>query len=79
MKVLRDAIAHPSPGPNLLKMDPGKERELFNTDFNEVEPIVDNSIALVRKIEKLIRGNDLRLDWLHDRGGDGFFPDVVFR
>lgn len=79
VKVLRDAIAHPSHGPNLITMEPGKERELFNTEFSEVEPIVDNSITLVRKIEKLIQGNDLRLDWLHDRGGDGFFPDVVFR
>ena len=60
-------------------MEPGKERELFNTEFSEVEPIVDNSITLVRKIEKLIQGNDLHLVWLHDRGGDGFFPDVVFR
>jgi hypothetical protein len=79
VKVLRDAIAHPSPGPNLIKMEPGKERELFNAEFNEVEPIVDNSIALVRKIERLIRGDELRLDWLHERGGDGFFPDTVFR
>ena len=79
VKVLRDAIAHPTPGPNLIKMEPGKEGELFNTDFKEVESIVDNSIALVRKIERLIRGDELRLDWLHNRASDGSFPDIVFQ
>ncbi|HSN05175.1 MAG TPA: hypothetical protein VLS44_09345, partial [Nitrospira sp.] len=54
---LRDAIAHPSPGPNLIKKEPGKEKEFSNTDFYEIESIVDNSIALVRKIERLIRNN----------------------
>lgn len=76
--MLRDAIAQPTPGPNLTKTEPGKEAELFNTNFEEVESVVDNSAALVRKIEKMIRGNELRLYWLHNRSSDGTFPDIVF-
>ncbi|GKS65685.1 hypothetical protein YTPLAS72_29890 [Nitrospira sp.] len=75
---MRDAIAQPTPGPNLTKTEPGKEAELFNTNFEEVESVVDNSAALVRKIEKMIRGNELRLYWLHNRSSDGTFPDIVF-
>ena len=79
VKVLRDAIVHPSPGPNLTSFEPGKEKELFHTDFAEVERIVDTAIALVRKIERTVRGDERRISWLKDRSATGLFSDEVFR
>jgi hypothetical protein len=76
-KTLRDSVVHASPRPDPHTFEPEKESNLFNPDFHELERIVDSAIALVRKIEISIHGDDRRLFWLYERGADGFFPRDV--
>ncbi len=77
-KIIRDAIVHASPLPNLHTLEPDKERIIYSLKFEEVEQVVDNVISLVQKIEMLIYGNTKRLPWLHKREPDGFFHERVF-
>ncbi|HET9802634.1 MAG TPA: hypothetical protein VFP96_05320 [Candidatus Acidoferrum sp.] len=78
-KQIRDAIAHPSaairkPGEVFSE----KEMWLSMPDFDDLEKNVDSAIALVRKIEATIRGDQKRLFWLRDRGSNGTFGADVF-
>lgn len=78
-KSLRDAIVHASPMLTDLEMIISKkEGAFFRVDFMDVEQMVDNAIALIRKIEAKIYGNEKRLFWLKNRGGDGYFCEEVF-
>lgn len=77
-KELRDSIVHASPRPDPESLKPTKETYLFNTSFEEVQRIVDKAIALVRKLEVTVGGNDSGLFWMHERAPDGFFPPAVF-
>jgi hypothetical protein len=76
-KQIRDAVAHPSsvvePGTVLSE----KEYWLSNPDFGQLTQIVDNAIALERKIEATIRGNEKRLFWLHSRTAEGAFGALL--
>ena len=79
-KDLRDAIAHPSPWPEIR--DPSKEGKLFryfHVDLESVEQIVDDVVELIGRLEVEINGSRDRLGWLMKRGKDGLFPDEVFR
>lgn len=76
-KDLRDALAHPSAIPQEDLRLP-KEHLLFSLDFDEVSRLVDQVIALVRKLEQTIHGDEKRLHWLHERGNDGRFADDAF-
>ncbi len=77
-KVLRDAIVHASPAPNWKTLDLEKEEQVFNVSLADATLIVDSAVRLVRRIEVTIQSDDRRLSWLHDRGPDGYFPDIVF-
>ena len=77
-KQMRDAVAHASAVANPETLIPEKEMWLVNADSNQLTQAVDSSIALVRRIEIAIRGNQKRLFWLSDRGNDGLFPPSVF-
>jgi hypothetical protein len=77
-KVIRDSTMHPAPRKRSQILGPDKEQEVFIVDFGEVERAVDSAVGLVRKIERVIRGNDHRLFWLFDRGPDGLFPAEAF-
>jgi hypothetical protein len=78
IKPLRDAIVHPTPGPDLESFEPGNEKEFFALNFSEVERIVDCAVVLVRRIERTIKGDEHRLFWLYDRSPNGVFPETVF-
>ncbi len=75
-KSMRDAIVHPAASPDITHYDPAKETKLFKFSFDEVALVIDNAIALVRKIETTIFGNCNRLFWISDRNQEGFSDDV---
>ena len=80
-KQFRDAIVHPSPAPHALTGDLDKEVAVHNVDFETVTRIVDTTIALIRKVDRIVYGSnsDERLNnWLRDRSPDGTFADTVF-
>ncbi|OFW27798.1 MAG: hypothetical protein A3H27_09385 [Acidobacteria bacterium RIFCSPLOWO2_02_FULL_59_13] len=77
-KKVRDSIVHPSGWPNPNTGEFEKTHVLLNLEWEEVERVVDSAIGLVRKIEKALKGTDAGLNWLHNRGTDGFFPEAVF-
>lgn len=76
-KTTRDSIVHASP---LIDQELGvaKEMQFFLLPMSDVEEIVDSTIALVRKIEETIGRNSILLEWLADRGDDGFFQEEAF-
>lgn len=74
----RNAIVHPSPGPDLETYENLNSDQFFNLDQTQVERVVDCAITLIRKIEKTITGNTDSLFWLHLRGTDGLFPEKAF-
>lgn len=78
-KDLRDAIVHASALPDLESYNQEKESVVFNINYAEVVQVVDNAIALVRRLETTIYGNDKRLFWLIDRNAGGIFPETVFK
>jgi hypothetical protein len=73
-KAIRDSIVHPSSIHGLGF----KEEELLKLQIDEVEKIIDVSIKLVKKIEKLIYGNEGRIRWLFERDKNGYFPEQAF-
>jgi hypothetical protein len=78
-KIVRDAIAHATPG--VVGIDPGimtKEELLMNPDPEEARQTVDAAIRLVRRLNAACKHTAERIDWLHDRGPDGLFPTTVF-
>jgi hypothetical protein len=77
-RIVRDAIAHPSPALDLTTLEAAKERAIFGLGFDQVEAVVDAAIQLVKDLDKAISGKPDRLFWLHERGSDGFFPEVAF-
>ena len=77
-KLLRDAVVHASPKPNLSAVGDAKESLFLSLDFPETERIVDNTVALIRKIEIAVHGDESRIGWLCGRGPDGLFPDAAF-
>lgn len=78
-KQLRDAVAHASSITEPGTLISEKEFWIVHPDLEQLKQIVDNTIALVRKIETITRGTDKRLFWLHGRGADGAFDAKVFR
>ena len=78
IKRLRDAIVHASPvtfsGNDAMS---AKEFAVFDMDQRVTDEIVDQTIALVRLLEKSVRGHDDFLDWLVERDG-GRFPEAAF-
>jgi len=46
--------------------------------FHSTERIVDNTIALIRQIEKRVHDSEERLFWLVDREEHGPFLDSAF-
>lgn len=77
-KEIRDALVHQSPWPDARTGNLQKTHVLVTLGEREVAEVVDNAIGLIRKIEIAVRGNDIQLFWLFDRGPDGFFPESVF-
>ena len=80
-KKFRDAIVHPSPAPHALTGELDKEIAVHNVDFETVARIVDATIALIRKVDRIAYGSnsDERLrNWLRDRSPNGTFADTVF-
>lgn len=77
-KVLRDAIVHASPAPDLHTSVPEKEHAIFSLRFEDVEEIVDAAIVLVHKIEAAVFGDTKRIPWLKERQPKSPFPDDVF-
>jgi len=77
VKLLRDAIAHPSPVRHPT-MDTEKEQRVFEVSHEEVEKIVDSSISYVQQLDKLIHGDSTQVDWLHPRNTNGIFPAAAF-
>ena len=78
IKVLRDAIVHASPvtlGGNEAMS--AKELALFEMDPQLIDSVVDQAIALVRLLERTVRGHDNFLDWLVERN-HGRFPEAAF-
>jgi hypothetical protein len=78
-KLVRDAVAHPSPALDPKTMDPEKERAILSLDFETTQTVVDAAVSLVFRIEDVIRGSHERLFWLHRRDSSGFFPDIAFQ
>jgi len=77
-KLLRDSVTHASPKPGADWAKPVKERVYLDIEIGDCEMVVDTAIALVRRIETEIHGNEHRLDWLKNRGSEGLFDDSVF-
>ncbi len=77
-KSIRDSVVHASPHFDKASSFPMKQQYVFRISFNDVELTVDNVIAVVRKIEIAIFGNDERIPWLFSRGEDKQFADSVF-
>ena len=77
-KLLRDSVVHASPKLEPDLFEPIKEKSFHNPQMTACEEVVDKTIVLVRKVEVTVRGNDGRLDWLKDRGAEGFFDESVF-
>jgi hypothetical protein len=78
VKSLRDAIVHASPiSPGEIVVISDKELALFFLDQQLVNRIVDQTIVLVRIIEKQVRDHDHFLDWLLERE-NGRFPERAF-
>ena len=75
---LRDAIVHASRvtlgGSGAMS---AKEFALFDMNEALIDEIVDQTIALVRLIEKTVRGHDQFLDWLVERD-HGRFSEAAF-
>lgn len=66
------------PKVDLEAFEPGKEKFIYAFGPQDVEAIADNSITLVRKIERTIVGHEKRIEWLVERGIDSYFPASVF-
>jgi hypothetical protein len=77
-KRVRDAIVHASPRRELEEFEPGKSILLGHVDFPEVLVLSKAVVALVRKLENAIRGDQDRLWWLADIQADNRFPVSVF-
>jgi hypothetical protein len=77
-RVIRDAIAHPSPAFDLETLEAEKERIVFGLTLQQAEEVLDASVALVKRLEHAICGDVRRLSWLYERGPNGLFPDETF-
>ena len=77
-KIMRDRFTHTSPGRELKVALSSDGPSFHEVPFTEMAHAVDSCIELVKKIEKTIYGNTLRLPWLHERPADGVFPAKVF-
>ena len=77
-KRVRDAIVHTSPRSEIEEYEPGKGLMIAQVDFTEVLALSMAAVALVRKLEVVIRGDESRLLWLEDLQGDGRFARSVF-
>jgi hypothetical protein len=73
---LRHAIVHPIAGTAGSGRSPERDVALFYLQHSEIELLVDNVIALARRILKVIGKPEPA--WLLDRGKDGFFPRETF-
>lgn len=78
-KLIRDAIAHPSPALDPKTMEPEKERTVLGLDVPQTETVVDGAVALVRRLEETIHGSLKQVLWLYDRTAEGVFPDAAFQ
>jgi len=76
-KGIRDAIVHAKPTPDEIRIE-SSEQAIYSLAFQDVEKIVDASINLVKKIESLVNPNSIRLEWLMQKGGDGYFAESSF-
>lgn len=74
----RNAIVHPSPGPDLETYANPHSDQFFNLDQTQVERVVDCALILIRKIERTIKGSEDGIFWLHMRNTDGLFPEKAF-
>lgn len=77
-KFLRDSIVHASPKQDMQTYDPVKEKVFYDSNSDELEMIIDNSILLVERIEGIIRGDLKCLWWLAHRDNNGYFSEHVF-
>ena len=77
-KILRDAVAHASPGMAVETTAIGKEEIIMNPDPEEAKRAVDAAISLARKLNIACKHTPDRLFWLDDRAQDGLFPSKVF-
>jgi hypothetical protein len=78
-KLIRDAIAHPSPALDPKTMAPEKECAVLGLDFLQTEVVVDAAVALVRRLEETLHGSLKRLFWLYECSVEGVFPDAAFQ
>jgi ribosome-associated translation inhibitor RaiA len=79
IKLVRDAIAHASPGPHPEGWGDGKEQKLLNPDPVELNNAVDAAIGLARRLSLACGHSPDRLLWIEDRDSTtGTFPDSVF-
>lgn len=77
-KLVRDAVAHPSPTLDLKTVDIEKERVILCLDFETMQAVVDAAVSLVLQIEEAVQGDRERLFWIHGRDSSGLFPDIAF-
>jgi hypothetical protein len=78
-KLVRDAVAHPSPSLDPKTIDPDKERAILGLGIETTLETVDAAVSLVLQIEETVRGDRKRLFWLQKRDSSGLFPDTAFQ
>jgi hypothetical protein len=77
-KKYRDAIVHSSPYVYDLENTPEKIALLYSLDENIIYTLVNDTIALVKKIDNKIYPDHTRIGWIQEIGEDGTFNDSVF-
>ena len=75
---LDDALAHPTPMIHPQNQSFVKENAILGVTFEHVERAVDNAVGYVRRLHQLLYEGSVRIDWLFERGPDGYFPTEVF-
>lgn len=75
-KEFRDSITHASASFDIREQYPKKEQIFWSLSQETVDKVVDTSIALVRRVAKVV--HDREPGWLHDRAQNGSFADEVF-
>lgn len=75
---VRHRITHISPKREFERANVDEQTQVYSVQLKDVERIIDSCIDLVRRIDRLVKGETLRLHWLYNRTHDGTFPEKAF-